>query len=633
MKRACPIAVAVAVALAAAVAPGRAAAQEAVEVPSIEVVGDPVARPDAPASARADRVDDPAALDAPEGPAAPAARMAAVQVLSQGGPGQAAAVAVRGTDPAATLAMLDGVPLNSPFLGGADLGALSLVTLDTLDVVRGGQSARHGTDAVGGVVAARTPDPLDGPDTRASLMLGSFSTARLKASHAHVWAVGPHDVGLRVGGGLLASDGGFPFTDTNGVDRVRTHNGSLAFEGLARAAGRIAGGHRVDGSVEGGWSRRQIAGLEQYPSTTANQRDSRVVVRAGWEGPRLFGQAGWTRASAFWRRLGFAYRDDAPPTGPATATTLIAHGIGVDAATEGALHPWVALGAGLSATHDAGSARRLGGRPGDPSRSAVAGRIGGRFGPASGPFEATVDLRVSWDQGFGVRPIPAVGMRWDPWGPIRLFANASRGFRLPTLEELHFDAGFVQGNPDLDPEDALTWDAGLELGHGRPWGLSAAYFENRVRNLILFLPRSAFLVRAENSGGATIRGVEAQGRWAWRWFDVAATYTFLEARFDATGLRMPQRPAHAVRGSVAATVGPVALALMPGWQSAVFLDRFEALTEEGRFRLDARLDWAFSRLLTLSLDAMNLTDKRDAVDHLQRPLPGMSFFLTMRLRR
>ena len=207
-------------------------------------------------------------------------RSSSVQVLSLGGPGQAATVAIRGTDPAATLATLDGVPLNSPFMGGADLAGLSLVTLDALDVSRGARSASHGTDAVGGVVAARTPDPLLGPDTRASLALGSFTTARLKASHAHTWFVGPHDIGMLVGGGLLATDGSFPFTDTNGIDRVRDHNGALAFEGLARVAVRIAGVHRVDLLAEGAWDRREIGGLEQYPSTTAQQRTTRAVVRA-----------------------------------------------------------------------------------------------------------------------------------------------------------------------------------------------------------------------------------------------------------------------------------------------------------------------------------------------------------------
>lgn len=622
--------------IAALSAPGASArAQEAVVVPSIEVVGDPDPTPDrtAPRSVRGDRVSEPAVLEAPDGPAAAVARLPSVQVLSVGGPGQAAVVAVRGTDPSATLTTLDGVPLNSPFLGGADLSALALVPLDTLDVVRGGRSASHGTDAVGGVVAARTLDPLDGPDTRASLTAGSFSTVRLKASHAHVWEVGPHDVGMLVGGGLMASDGAFEFVDTNGIRRVRDHSATLGFQGMGRVAARLAGGHRIDGMVEGALGRRQIAGLEQYPSTTARQQDTRVVTRVAWEGPRLFGDSGWTRASAFYRRLGFAYQDSAPPSGPPTATTLIAHGVGVDAATEGRLHPWVALGAGMDAGHDLGEARRLGARPGAPSRTTVSGRIRGRFGPPSDRFETTLDLRVGWDQGFGVRAIPALGVRYDPWGPLRLFANVSRGFRLPTLEELHFDAGFVQGNPNLAPEDALTWDAGVELGHGRPWGVTATYFENRVRNLILFLPRSAFLVRAENSGGAVVRGVELQARWSWRWFDLRAAYTFLDARFGDTGLRMPQRPAHEVQGTASVRLGPVGISAMPGWRSGVFLDRFESLSEEARFRLDARLDWAFSSLLSLSVDAMNLTDKRDGVDHLQRPLPGRSVFLTIRGRR
>ncbi len=230
-----------------------ARAEEVIEVPPIEVTATAPPKAEAPASARTDRVVEPSELDAPQGPTTPLARLPSVQVLSAGGPGQPATVAIRGSDPSATLATMDGVPLNSPYMGGADLSGLSLVTLDSLDLVRGARSASHGTDAVGGLVAARTPDPLDGTRTRAVLTLGSFLTGRLKASHAHAWEAGRNEAGFLVAAGAQGSEGTFPFTDTNGRRRERGHNGSYGFEGLARAAGRFGGKQRVDLTVEGAW--------------------------------------------------------------------------------------------------------------------------------------------------------------------------------------------------------------------------------------------------------------------------------------------------------------------------------------------------------------------------------------------
>lgn len=613
------------------VPPMMARAQETVEVPPIMVEGVNPATDELPEQVSKKVIVDQSELDAPAGPAESLARLPSVQVLSAGGPGQAAVASVRGADPSSTLATLEGVPLNSPFMGGADLAGMSLLTLDSLTLVRGGRSVTHGTDAIGGVISARLPDPLAGSDTRASIMAGSFSTARIKVGSGQTWSGRENDFGMYLSGGLQFSGGEFGFEDTNGRSRLRNHNATLGFEGMARIAGLVKGAHRLDLLVEGAWEDREIAGLEQYPSTTATQKNTRLVIKAEWKGPQLFGKGGKASAEAFYRRLGFVYDDSAPPTGPATATTLLTHGLGAKLHTRGFLWPIFALGAGLTAGFDLGQAYRLGQDSTSPSRAMVAGLLEARLGREKGFWGVTTDIRTEWDDGFGVTVVPSGGFFVDPVWLMRIFGNVSRGFRLPTLEELYFDAGFVQGNPDLIPEDAITWDAGLEFGKDKWWGLTAAYFENHLFNLIIFLPRSAFLVRAENSGRATVRGAEFEGRVAWRRLVVKSSYTFTYSVFEETGMTLPQRPAHLVQATVGYWTEQFRFLLLPSWRSEVFLDDTEALTEEARFRLDARLEWQPIESVVVSVDACNLTNKKDAVDYLQRPLPGLSIFTTLRV--
>lgn len=533
---------------------------------------------------------------------------------------------MRGSDPQGTLVLLEGVPLNSPFLGGADLAALSLLPIDALELQRGGASARHGTDAVGGVLRVVLPDPLDGPFLRASYLVGSFGTHRLKAA-AGASAAG---VGGMVSAGLLASSGDFPFRDANGRKRTLEHNNSLAVEGLARVGYEPAPGHRLGLLVEGLREDRQVPGLEQFPSTTARQRNDRFVARLSYEGPRPFGRRGSSAVRAFVRRLGFAFADAAPPMGPPVDTRLVAWGLGGEAQAEAA--PWdaVQFSAGAAVSWDRGDVRRLTQASYSPTRTVVAGRVGGKAGLPAGWWGIEADLRVEWDAGFGLRALPRAGAFVRPFGPIRIFANVSRAFRLPTLEELYFDAGFVQGNRNLRPEDALSWDAGAEVV-AQSYGVRAAYFESRAKNLIVFLPRSAFLVRAENSGRATSRGVEASADGHWRWLSARASYTYLHAREEGTGRALPGRPGHRVAGEAALEVGPVRLAVMPSWQSGFFLDRYEGLAEGGRVRLDARVELRPARGVVLALDGLNLTDDRDSVDFLQSPLPGWSLYGSIRL--
>jgi vitamin B12 transporter len=601
-----------------------ARAQQAIPVPDVRV--DAASARPAATSSPSDRVDDPAELDHPAGPGRAAALTPGAQVRESGGPGQPASIGLRGADPASTLLTLDGVPLNSPFLGGADLSGLALLPLDSLTLTRGGQSAALGSDAVGGVVAARTPSPLLSPGTDVSLSAGSFGTARLKASH-----------GERVGSvaglaavGLMHSSGDFPFVDVNGRERNRVHAGVDALDGMLKIEALPAAGHRIALTVEGFVDDRDVPGLEEFPSRTATQRDDRFLAAASWTGPAGEGAVPRGTARAWVRRLGFAYADASPPMGAPIATRLVAWSTGAETSATWVPHRAVAVTAGASGGFDRGDVDDLGSARAVWWRGSAALLGTVEVGRDAWPVRGTVRLRGEWDAGAGLRAIPQACLEADPGRRFHLFADASRAFRMPTIEELHFDAGYVQGNPALKPEDSLTWDAGASFGpREAPW-IRAAYFEDRVSNLILFLPRSAYLVRADNSGAALLRGVEASARWTWRWLRLGAAYTFLDARF-ASGLAMPFRPRHRATADVAATFGPVRITVRGTGQTRFWLDRFESQSEEARFLLDARVEFTPIPEVTLALDAVNLTDKRDAMDAVQYPLPGRAFYGTVRI--
>lgn len=79
-----------------------------------------------------------------------------------------------------------------------------------------------------------------------------------------------------------------------------------------------------------------------------------------------------------------------------------------------------------------------------------------------------------------------------PGTDTKLRASRGTGFRTPSLDELFgvYDFGlgpFDYGNPDLQPEESTSWDAGIEQGF---WSgrlkLGATYFEIDTDNLIVF---------------------------------------------------------------------------------------------------------------------------------------------------
>src|SRR5439155_4678135 len=90
----------------------------------------------------------------------------------------------------------------------------------------------------------------------------------------------------------------------------------------------------------------------------------------------------------------------------------------------------------------------------------------------------------------------------------RIRGSAGTGFRAPTFNDLFFPDF---GNPDLQPERSMSWDAGVDqkLWQGRI-RLGLTYFHNDFTNLItccVSIPTAPF-GRPVNVGAARSVGVE-----------------------------------------------------------------------------------------------------------------------------
>ena len=98
---------------------------------------------------------------------------------------------------------------------------------------------------------------------------------------------------------------------------------------------------------------------------------------------------------------------------------------------------------------------------------------------------------------------------------VTLTAQAARGFRDPVLSDRYFRGpsgrGSITGNPDLDPESSLQFDAGARYTSRRVRAAAYAY-HYRIADLIerfQTTPDDAFF---RNRGRATLRGLEFEAQ-------------------------------------------------------------------------------------------------------------------------
>ena len=160
-------------------------------------------------------------------------------------------------------------------------------------------------------------------------------------------------------------------------------------------------------------------------------------------------------------------------------------------------------------------------------------------------LDYTSDLQdLELDRTFEV-PSWRLGVNHDLSDRLALFANASTGFRTPTIEQLFAGSispfGDTASNPDLDPERALNLEFGLRgMGHlfGLPVNVEAAIFEIQRDDYIMPVagqyadPESGTTDQYQNIGGMRNRGLElAVTSDASRRLSFDLAYTYLDARF------------------------------------------------------------------------------------------------------
>jgi outer membrane cobalamin receptor len=160
----------------------------------------------------------------------------------------------------------------------------------------------------------------------------------------------------------------------------------------------------------------------------------------------------------------------------------------------------------------------------------------------------------SGDVGFGVAANPKIALSYlarlpqenAAVGATRIKGSFGTGIKEPTLDEAFGPSIFALGNPGLDPERAISIDAGVvQEFFGRHLSVDLTYFDNRFRNLITYESTATSepirlangtLTNYVNADRASGRGIEliamARPGGELSRLRLSGSYTFLRSRLD-----------------------------------------------------------------------------------------------------
>lgn len=405
-----------------------------------------------------------------------------VTVTRNGGLGGTTQLRIRGADTDQTVVLIDGVKLNDPSQASGGFNFANLIASEyaQIEVLRGPQSTLWGSQAIGGVVNIVTPMPAGPLSASVSAEGGTHNSAFVRA-HAEA---GDERFAWRVGGDYLSSDGISAFNrDRGGLERDSYRNVGFNVRGIWHITDNASAEVRStwsDGRTEfDGFPAFSLVDTPEYGST------EEWVSYVGLNLAAFDGR--------FQNRVGFAYTDtERENIDPSSSVPLTFDAVGRNERWEyqGTLQINDQLTGIIGLESERSELSTASPTTDDPNPTPLSDSVQMDSAYAqltATPFAAlTVSAGLRYDDHdtFGDNTTARASAAWSVTESTIVRTSYGEGFKAPTLFQLYSQFG----NLDLDPEEAESWDAGIEqrLLNDR-LVLSATYFNLDTTNMIDFV--------------------------------------------------------------------------------------------------------------------------------------------------
>lgn len=580
-------------------------------------------------------------------------------------------IALRGTSPGHTRVTWNGMPLNSPMLGSADLSTIPAYFVDNASLVHGSGALNETGGGPGGLVSLSTSAvPDSGLVARYVQGIGSFSTFDEFLSVS--WRKNRFGMSSRVS--YASSPNDFKYVnrdktaniydeDHNIVGRYhpveRNRNGSFKdFNALQEFFYDTPGAGRISFS---GWyssNDRELPMLSTDYSSGSHyenrQREQTVRAVAAWRrytgAWRFNASAGYVHS---WQAYDYGRGTVGEPVSPLSLSRGKINTFSGRITAEVAPSRFWNLSAGATLIHNhvdyddlTPTLVGLQSVGYDRSRAEFSGSLAVRWQPLDRLGLSAV-VRQETAGSRVAAPVPALFAEMLLWQPanIILKVSGSRVYKSPTLNDLYFKPG---GNPDLRDESGWSYDAslGADISRGSRWrvGASVSWFDSYIDDWILWLPTTKGFFSPRNIRRVHAYGVEASlnGVWApsgdwtaeamlsYSWTPSVNCGDPISDGDRSVGKQLPYVPRHSA--SATATVSWRSWSLLYKW--CYYSPRYTMTSNdislsgqlEAYFMSNAAIEKRFPLrrgVLSVKLAVNNLFDA-DYVTVLSRPMPGIN---------
>ncbi|MGR8935740.1 MAG: TonB-dependent receptor domain-containing protein [Gammaproteobacteria bacterium] len=541
-----------------------------------------------------------------------------LDLVENGGYGKNVSVFMRGTESDHVLVLIDGIKAGSVTLGTTPFQFIPIDQVERIEIIRGPQSSKYGSEAIGGVIQifTRKGSRQDGHHLDLEAGGGSYDTYRAAGTASgrvqNTW--------YTLGASLMRSQGFNANQATGGFFGIDQPDR----DGYKNAGLNARLGHRFDNGAE----------LEAFYLRAEGQTKYDNINFPGFDDDRTdfveqtVGATGSMSVTDDWRsslRLGQS-RDDQDNF---SHSGQFLNRFGSTRWNASWLNE-----IDLSNDHQlvAGSDYRLDSVDSNIDFTQTSRYDVGVFAEYHGRWfeKHFINAAIRWDhnESFGDVPTGSIGWRYQWDYGISFLANYGSAFKAPSFNELYYP-NF--GNPNLDPEYSKSVEAGITGDHEwGQWQLRA--YHTDIDNLIAaVMDPVTFQFSAQNVDKAQIEGLEAEIGTQFYGFSAKLTGNLLRAEDRTTNMRLPRRAEKTLAFDLSRSFDKLDTGVSVLAQGDRFDDTQNTVRVPGYVVVNLRSAYHFSDNWELRAKLNNLLDKSyQTAEHFW--MPDRNYFISLHYR-
>jgi len=421
-------------------------------------------------------------------------------------------ISMRGSTDNQVLVLIDGQRLNNAQNASVDFNNIPLDKVEKIEIVKGGNSALYGANAVGGVVNIISKSAIHGRP-----FAGNINTS-FGSQGIQIYSVGAsQDIG-KIGYILsfkhLASDGDYEYEDATGVEQRLQNNDIKSNNVFLKVHHYLGNNAKLAFSTQYSKIEKGLYGSITYPTPKRRMDETISLNNLSFDGnfsPRLH-----LRANAYYHHTNDEIDDPENWDPSALFSRHKNNALGLELQNRFIVNKNILFTYGYDFRVDKLESTQIGDKDRNTHGLYLQGEFQKTISNSSLLDKVVLIPAVRYDDysDIGSQTSPKFGIAVTRSGNIltTLRSNVGKSFRSPTFNDLYWPEDFWSvGNPDLKPETGFNYDAGLLLQYDQPdfsANFELTYFASNLEDLIIWAPIDAVKWSPQNVDKSETDGIE-----------------------------------------------------------------------------------------------------------------------------